>query len=1066
MGDGARVDAPRTKERPKQVTPERWQEVKKVLAAALERPPGERSAYLDSACTEPDVRREVESLISAHDRAAGDFMEDASIKAVRAAQTSETMRSAQSGGSNLTLRIGAKLGPYEISAPIGAGGMGEVYEARDTRLDRTVAIKVLRAHLADQPEQRKRFEREARAVANLNHPHICTLYDIGQQDGSDYLVMEHLEGETLARRLTKGPLPMEQVLKYGVEIADALDKAHGGGVIHRDIKPANIFITRAGHAKLLDFGLAKMRRPANEATVDVATGPYTLTVPGSLLGTLAYMSPEQARGSEVDARTDVFSLGAVLYEMATGVAPFRGETPAEIFGAILHGTPVSPLRLNPSLPKGLENIINKALEKEQKKRFQSVAEMAGSLSALRTKLHSGARRDPLIRPIYAVPTALLILLAVGVGGWSYRRSEKRHWAREEAIPGIAKFKDRDESLAAFLLLQQAEKYLPGDPQLAQIAAEDTRVVSIASSPPGATVEIQDYLSPDGEWYRLGETPLTNITIPTGYFRWRVSKQGVGEFVSAPDTYDQMNFALDSEQTAPPGMSWVGGQRWATFIEFVGPVGGYSLPAFYIDRFEVTNRQYQEFVDGGGYEKRELWPDKFEEDGRELSWSEAMAALRDSTGRPGPSTWEGGHYPEGQADYPVSGVSWYEASAYAAFAGKSLPAFAQWYLTAPPDAGPHIIRASNISLNSLAPVGAFTGLGPYGTYDMAGNVREWVQNDAGENRKFILGGAWNSQSYFYSDPEALSPFDRSPTNGFRCVRNTAPLPQDATASIKTMDRDFATFKPASDDVFRVYQAMYAYDKTPLNAKVEGVVQDTADWREEKITYDAAYNNERMAAYLFVPKKVQPPYQTVIFFPSANILSIHSSQTLGDIKFFDYIVQSGRAVLYPVYQDTYERRLKHVLPGSSSDLEYLTQHAKDVGRSLDYLATRPDIDNDKLAYLGDSMGSAEGVIYVALFQDRLKTAVFLDGGYFLYHPPIGGDQADFAPRLKKPVLMVNGRYDYVFGVEKAQDPFFRMLGTPEADKRHVLLDTPHDVTNRRPELLKEVLAWLDKYLGRVN
>jgi serine/threonine protein kinase/formylglycine-generating enzyme required for sulfatase activity/dienelactone hydrolase len=1066
------------------MTPERWHTVKKILAAALEQPPAERSAYLDQACTEPEVRREVELLIGAHERAGdGGFMERSPIEALRSAQTGEAMPSGQSfeavpseqSGEDMrpaqterhgkALKNGARLGPYEILGALGAGGMGEVYRARDSRLDRTVAIKVLPAGLLTDEPARRRFRKEALALARLSHPNIAAVYDVGDQEGVDYLVMECVPGMSLAQKLKSGPLPAKEVASLGVQIASALEEAHEQGVVHRDLKPANIMVTPKGHAKVLDFGLAKLLAPAEAGEVTMSLGATRGPV-----GTLLYMSPEQAEGKAVDSRSDLWSFGVVLYESLTGKRPFEGGSALALLRAVTEDTPKPLRKLSPDTPEEADRIVSHALEKDVTKRYQSAAEMSRDLSAVAFHL-SDAAIEPASRNVrlpfkYAIPAGLLAAFLAAGGFWFYQRSEKRHWAREEAIPSIAKLEDDDQSLAAFLLLKQAEKYLPSDPQLAQVAADDTRVVSIASSPPGATVEIQDYLLPNSEWYRLGETPITNITIPTGCFRWKVSKQGVGEFVSAPETYEQMNFALDSEQAAPPGMSWVDGRPWASFIQFVGPVGGYTLPSFYIDRFEVTNRQYQEFVDSGGYAKRELWPDKFVEDGRELSWSEAMDTFRDSTGRPGPSTWEGGHYPEGQADYPVSGVSWYEASAYAAFAGKSLPAFAQWYLTAPPDEGPYIIRASNISLNSLAPVGAFRGLGPYGTYDMAGNVREWVQNDAGENRKFILGGAWNSQSYFYSDPEALSPFDRSPTNGFRCVRNTAPLPQDATATIKTIDRDFSAFKPASDDVFRVYRAMYAYDKTPLNAKVEGVVQDTADWREEKITYDAAYNNERMAAYLFVPKKVQPPYQTVIFFPSANILSIHSSQTLGDIKFFDYIVQSGRAVLYPVYQDTYERRLKHVLPGSSSDMEYLTQRAKDVGRSLDYLATRTDIDNDKLAYLGVSMGSAEGVIYSALYQDKLKTAVFLDGGYFLYHPPIGGDQADFAPRLKKPVLMVNGRYDYVFAVKKAQDPMFRMLGAPEADKRHVLLDTPHDVTNRRPELVKEVLAWLDKYLGRIN
>src|SRR5712664_3024609 len=218
----------------------------------------------------------------------------------------------------MALAPGAKLGPYEIVSPLGAGGMGEVYRARDTRLERTVAIKILPAHLSSDPVRRQRFEREAKTISSLNHPHICTLHDVGHQDGMDYLVMECVEGETLARRLGKGPLPLEQVLKFGMQIADALDKAHRSGVIHRDLKPGNIMLTASG-AKLLDFGLAKPTAPLTSvATLTAAvTQSSPMTEQGALVGTFQYMSPEQIEGKEVDGRSDIFSLGAVLYEMLT-----------------------------------------------------------------------------------------------------------------------------------------------------------------------------------------------------------------------------------------------------------------------------------------------------------------------------------------------------------------------------------------------------------------------------------------------------------------------------------------------------------------------------------------------------------------------------------------------------------------------------------------------------------------------------------------------------------------------------------------------------------------------------
>ena len=246
---------------------------------------------------------------------------------------------------------GRRLGPYEILSAIGAGGMGEVYKARDTRLDRTVAIKVLPTHLADRAELRERFEREAKTIASLNHPHICTLYDTGHQDDVDFLVMEYIEGETLAQRLQKGALPIQQVLQYAIEIADALDKAHRKGITHRDLKPGNIMLTKSG-TKLLDFGLAKLTQEAAPATPDsqLPTMKNAITGEGTILGTLQYMAPEQVEAKEVDARTDIFAFGAVVYEMATGKKAFEGKTSASVMAKILEVDPPSISSLQPMTP--------------------------------------------------------------------------------------------------------------------------------------------------------------------------------------------------------------------------------------------------------------------------------------------------------------------------------------------------------------------------------------------------------------------------------------------------------------------------------------------------------------------------------------------------------------------------------------------------------------------------------------------------------------------------------------------------------------------------------------------
>jgi eukaryotic-like serine/threonine-protein kinase len=282
--------------------------------------------------------------------------------------------------ANMTLVSGSKLGPYEIAGPLGAGGMGEVYRARDTRLNRTVAIKILPAQFTADAEARQRFEREAKTISGLNHPHICVLYDVGHQDGADYLVMECLEGETLGNRLEKGPLPLEQVLKNGAQIADALDKAHRSGIVHRDLKPGNVMLTATG-AKLLDFGLAKETSALGSLATVTATSPMTpVTQQGTIVGTFQYMSPEQVEGKQIDGRSDIFSLGAVLYEMLTGKRAFEGRTQLSVASAILEKEPEPIRALKPMTPPTLERAIQRCLAKDPEERWQAARDLAIELN--------------------------------------------------------------------------------------------------------------------------------------------------------------------------------------------------------------------------------------------------------------------------------------------------------------------------------------------------------------------------------------------------------------------------------------------------------------------------------------------------------------------------------------------------------------------------------------------------------------------------------------------------------------------------------------------------------------
>ena len=348
------------------MTPERWRQITDAFHAALARDTPARGALLDEICAgDACLRAEVEALLAAH-RDAGHFGE---------------ARDAIVALAGPRFQPGEALGPYRVEALLGAGGMGEVYRARDPRLARGVAIKVLRLQAAGDAALKQRFDREAKVLATLSHPHICPVFDVGQQDGIDYLVMEHLEGETLAGRLARGGLPLGQALRHAVEIADALDKAHRHGIVHRDLKPGNVMLTKAG-ATLLDFGIAKLRgaSPLPASGSPDATGP--LTHHGVVLGTLHYMAPEQVKGAEADARSDIFAFGALVYEMVTGTKAFDGRTRTEVLAAILEGEPASLSTLQPASPPALDRLLRSCLAKDPDQRWQSAGDIGRYLNGL------------------------------------------------------------------------------------------------------------------------------------------------------------------------------------------------------------------------------------------------------------------------------------------------------------------------------------------------------------------------------------------------------------------------------------------------------------------------------------------------------------------------------------------------------------------------------------------------------------------------------------------------------------------------------------------------------------
>jgi eukaryotic-like serine/threonine-protein kinase len=787
---------------------------------------------------------------------------------------------------------------------------------------------------------------------------------------------------------------------------------------------------------------------------------------------------------------------------------------------------VPPRRLNRKVPVDLETICLKCLEKDPDRRYPTARALADDLRRYLSRFALAAKRaGPVTRlakfvrrhKLAAVACGVIFLLAAfaGVTNWLYHRGQqelvqKEAEAREEREKAdlarrqreaVQKVRDveqliKEEKLRqAFALLEhEVAPYLPGDPRLEELRSECSWILSILTDPPGADVSRKSAADPGEDWEHLGKTPIEKLRLARGLFHWKLEKPGyetvegfgmdrwyllnrLGEVdfmeninlmrgVTQQGTWEVL---LDLQGSRPEGMirvprtppRWLQ-SRLSTMDIALGP--------FFLDRYEVTNRQFKQFVDQGGYQKKEFWEHPFVKDGKPLSWEEAMTEFRDATGRPGPATWELGSYPDGQDDHPVAGVSWYEAAAYAKFAGKSLRTVYHWLVASGIWMAGEIVPRSNFGRAGPAKVGQYQGLGPLGTYDMAGNVKEWCFNSAGDGKRYLLGGAWDEQQYQFSMPDAQSPFHRARNCGFRCVKylpGQEPAPEAPEfREEKRPKRGFLREKLMTDPEFEVVRRAYAYDKRALNARVIRE-EETTHWVRERVEYDAAYGKERAVAYLFLPRHVRPPYQPVIYWPGLYaVLTKENALPPLDLEGVAFLVKSGRALVWPIYKGTYHRRFERPESGAAEAWERWLEQAKDLRRAIDYLQTRPeDLDAGALGYYGLSWG-ASGTIAVLAVEDRIKAAVLADGGLWLGQVPRPElDLLHYLPRIKIPMLMLNGEHDDTFPPIESQDPMFQLLGTPADNKRHLLFKGSH-VAIPLPERMQETLNWFDRYLGPVK
>ena len=576
---------------------------------------------------------------------------------------------------------GRTVSHYTVLEKLGGGGMGVVYKALDTKLNRHVAIKFLPPELTRDDAARERFTLEAQAASALDHPNICTIYEIDStSDDQMFIAMGYYEGETLKKRIEHGPLPVEEALDIAIQMAQGLAEAHAANIIHRDVKPANVVLTKNGMVKIVDFGIAKLLG---------VTGP---TQTGTTVGTVAYMAPEQIAGEVADQQCDVWPLGAVLYEMLTGQQAFRGENQWAVFEAIRERDPKPPSSLRADVPPHVQALVLRSLEKRQENRYPSASAFLDAAKPADPDLTrpvgvastSGGLLESVLKPSVAIP---VLVAAAVLAVWGVLTVTRGNSGGEQLLAEVRQLVNQGNYLAAVPLAAEAERRLGASDELDGLFQRMSLAGSLTTDPPGATVAFREYGAGDDAWQPLGLSPLEEVRLPRGIFEWRLELDGhEPRRLAEPNpsvmlgnlaTLDPLTIPLQ-RQGSTPGMVLVPGGAYPVRITGFQPREVLHLEAFLIDRYEVTNREFQEFVDVGGYERAEFWAGmEFKKDGTRLSWAEAMSEFEDSTGRPGPATWAVGNYADGEGAHPVTGVSWYEAVAYANFRGMSLPTFFHW-----------------------------------------------------------------------------------------------------------------------------------------------------------------------------------------------------------------------------------------------------------------------------------------------------------------------------------------------------------------------------------------------------
>lgn len=1034
-----------------------------LLDEVLPLTPEQRRTWLDALSNEdqPLVRKLRDVLLAEETGAVGPLDRPPRIEAGSAEEEGTAGRHA-----------GERLGAYELLRPLGSGGMADVWLAcrSDGVFERQVALKIPRLQ-SRTAAMTARFALECNILATLEYPGIARLYDAGvDAGGMPYIAMEYVQGEPLVGWCDARGLDKAARIRLFLHVLDAVAYAHGRHVIHRDLKPSNILVTGQGEVRLLDFGIARLLQPKSDSTL--LTRAYGLAL------TPEYASPELLRGESIDPRSDIYSLGVVLHELLTGARPAQSTRQATGDPARLHGA--------------LREVVMKALQPDPDDRYADSASFAMALRPFADgRAHDLSwRLKP--RPLWVAGLAALAAL-VGMAAlltWTLQKRGEERWARDDALPQLRALIAADDYAAAFDLAGEIARVTPRDPVLRELEPSYSAQVRLDTAPNGAKVFYRPYAGGDKDWRFLGETPLVDVAAPIGVGLWRIEKEGRDtallalrnpglQLGNAPDADLRhlvkgvdLTIPLADAATSPDGMVLV-----PAMPELVPRFGEeiVDVPAFFIDRFEVRNRDFKEFVDAGGYTEAAHWQNVPFDDG---DWRTSVVTFVDLAGRPGPSTWRAGTYPDGKADYPVTGVSWFEAAAYCQFRGKELPTAYHWYRAAGSilefweSVSSAIVQRSNFGGRALVPVGQVGGLGPHGTYDMAGNAREWLWTQ-GSLGRWVAGGAYDEPPYVYMVPGEAPPAERSGANGFRCMAPLQATPADGDLRRPVAQRvvDYAAMEPLGDSAYTVLAQQLDYRATTIVPRVEEAGSSNPAWTVERVTLPTGYDTTAFAVQLFLPTKRRSRPGVIFYMPHVGEFTAPvTTRTDGFDPAtggtpLDFLLESGWALAVVAFDGAFERQWSAERMQSMSAADRirlrLRHWREELGRTIDYLATREDIDARKLGWFGISYGAGTMLPLLAV-ESRIGAAVLYSGGLGVRSGlPASELTYNYLPRVTQPVLMLNGRWDILFPPDE-QQRLFELLGSPADRKKHTLFEAGHGYLPRF-QVEKETLEWFDRHLA---